>query len=184
MARPKKNPEETALSKQENKPVKKRSSNGGMLERKPNAIEKERAQELVSYVAELSKIGRGVNKKDAADLRQRFYQYVELTLERGMKIGNMCAYTAMGITRDDAKVWRAGVKGTIEHHALMEEVDKICASFREISTANGDMNVAWGIFSAKNYDGMTDEQKVVVSPIERTTMSAAEIADKYRELPE
>ena len=147
------------------------------------SLDYSRSRDLVSYTLAVNQIAVGVNKADVADMRKRFYAYVRLTAECGMAVGNQGAYSAMGITWQTAKRWLSGMR-TKGHQELIEEVNQMCAMYREQTALSGEGNTIWTIFASKNYDGMKDTQDVVVEPKSFDDRSPTEIAQKYKELPE
>lgn len=141
--------------------------------------------ESLAFLAEVAQLKIGVNKRDVDDMRRRFYQYVQLAAERGMKIGNLAAYEAMGTSKQEIYAWSKGEAGR-EKQQLALEVKAFCGMYREFMAQEGQIRDAVAIFYARNFDGMTnadpvqgqDDGRVVDEP------RAAEIAQKYRDLPE
>lgn len=141
--------------------------------------------ESLAFLAEVAQLKIGVNKNDVDDMRRRFYQYVQLAAERGMKIGNLAAYEAMGTRKQEIWAWSRGEAGKAKQE-LANEVKGFCGMYREFMAQEGQIRDAVAIFYARNFDGMTnadpvqgqDDGRVVDEP------RAAEIAQKYKDLPE
>lgn len=144
-----------------------------------------KASRYANFILAVKHISDGVNTKDVEDMRMRFYQYLMLCDACNMKIGNMNAYSAMGIVKQQATAWRNGGLGySPERKRLIEEVDSVCAGYREQLIADGQVNPITGIFWQKNYDGLRDVQSHEVGPIDPLgeKRSAREIAEQYKDI--
>lgn len=144
--------------------------------------------EISNHLMGVMAIRNNANVEDIDSLRSAFYEYVSLCYSNGMKLSNMAAYTAIGITKTTATAWRSGKlrSGNIEYRQLIDEIDSICATYREQMMAEGQLNPVVGIWQQKQYDGMTDSPAVVQiaeNPL-GDKRSAAEIQDKYKDLIE
>lgn len=93
-------------------------------------------------------------------LRERFYRFLNYCLENGTALGNLSVYAAMGIDKRRASDMRLG-RFTPEHQELMQEIDRMCAMFRECSMQNGTIDPTTGIWWQKNFDGFVDVSEVV-----------------------
>ena len=144
-----------------------------------------KASRYANFVLAVKRISDGVNIKDADDMRRRFYQYLMLCESCNMKIGNMNAYSAMGITKQQADLWRNGGSGSNpDRKRLIDEVDSVCTGYREQLIADGQINPVTGIFWQKNYDGLRDVQEHSVfqgDPLGEKR-SAKEIAEQYKDI--
>ena len=142
---------------------------------------------ITAFMMVVQNIGVGRNIKDVNDLRRRFYTYCALSEACGMRLGNMNAYHAMGITMQQAYSWKIGGAGsTPERRELIAEVDSVCSGSREMLAAMGQINPVLAIFWQKNYDGLRDVQEHSVyqgDPLGEKR-SAAEIAEQYSDLPD
>lgn len=138
----------------------------------------------ITFLAEVQAIGIGSNRKDPKDLRERFMRYIALCAERDMRIGNIAAYSAMGLVHRDVQDLEKSANPELRQ--LMGQVKAFCSCYREMLANNNDVNVAWSIFSAKNYDGMSDAPQTVVvtkDPL-GDTQDKESIAAKYEDLPD
>lgn len=144
-----------------------------------------KATRYANFVLAVKRISEGVNKKDVNDMRFRFYQYISLCEACNMKIGNLNAYSAIGIVQPVAWNWKNGGFGsTPERKELIEEIDSICSGYREQLIADGQVNPVTGIFWQKNYDGLRDVQSHEVAPMDPLgeKRSAKEIAEQYKDI--
>ena len=101
---------------------------------------------------------------DIEEMERRFQRYLKLCSEWDMKVGNMAAYAAIGIDKDTASDWVNRCKSNPERTRFVKKVQKICAMYREGLMEDGKVNPVTGIFWQKNYDGMKDQQEVVLTP--------------------
>ena len=151
-----------------------------------NSIDPNRkASKYANFVLAVKRISEGVNIKDVEDMRARFYQYLALCESCNMKVGNMNAYSAMGILKQIADDWRDGRHGsTPERKRLIQEVNSVCTGYREQLIGDGQINPVTGIFWQKNYDGLRDIQSHEVAPIDPLgeKRSAKEIAEQYKDI--
>ena len=142
---------------------------------------------ITAFAMVVQNISVGRDLKDTNDLRRRFYTYCALSEACGMRVGNMNAYHAMGITMQQAWAWKTGGAGSNpERRELIAEVDAVCSGSREMLAASGAINPILAIFWQKNYDGMRDVQEHSVyqgDPLGEKR-SAAEIAEQYSDLPD
>lgn len=101
---------------------------------------------------------------DVAEMERRFARYLELCAEWDMKIGNQAAYAAIGIDKCTAWEWENRVQGNPTRTNFIKKVRQFCAMYREGLMEDGKVNPVTGIFWQKNYDGMKDQQEVVLTP--------------------
>ena len=139
----------------------------------------------IAHTLEVQQIGIGADPSNIEDLKARFIRYLEVCAKNDMKLGNMAAYCAMGITRDVAYDWEHGHSRGVEHKAFIRFVKSVIAAYRETAVAEGKINPVVGIFWQKSFDGLNEMTEVEASnQLEGVTehMSAEQIADKYQDL--
>nr|DAH99788.1 MAG TPA: Terminase small subunit [Caudoviricetes sp.] len=105
-----------------------------------------------------------LDRNDVEEMERRFARYLELCAQWDMKVGNQAAYAAIGIDKDDAYEWSNRNLGNPARTAFIKKVQKVCAMYREGLMEDGKVNPVTGIFWQKNYDGMKDQQEVVLTP--------------------
>lgn len=105
-----------------------------------------------------------LDTQDVAEMERRFLNYVQKCSEWDMKVGNQAAYMAIGITKEQAWEWENVVKGNPARSDFIKKVRQFCGVFREGLMQDGKVNPVTGIFWQKNYDGMKDQQEVVLTP--------------------
>lgn len=101
---------------------------------------------------------------DVEEMERRFVRYLQKCAEWDMKVGNQAAYAAIGIDKNTAWDWANRTKGNPARSAFIKKVQKVCAMYREGLMEDGKVNPVTGIFWQKNYDGMKDQQEVVLTP--------------------
>lgn len=136
---------------------------------------------VVSFIREITP-KEPLDRQNVAEMRRRFDRYLELCAEWGMKVGNLAAYTAIGISKDLAYDWLQHPASNPERAAFIKSVQTICAMYRESLMQDGKINPVTGIFWQKNYDGFQDQKETVVTArVEQNTKSAEELQAKYLE---
>lgn len=118
-----------------------------------------------SFIIKVAALGASVDTNDPEAMLASFLKCLKLCETYNVPIGNQIAYTAMGISKDDASRYMSGARRADDprYKELITLVKNICASQREISMATGKINPAVGIFWQKNYDNMKDVQDIQVN---------------------
>jgi hypothetical protein len=101
---------------------------------------------------------------DVEEMERRFQRYLKLCAEWDMKVGNQAAYAAIGIDKGIAWEWVNRSLGNPARTDFVKKVQQFCAMYREGLMEDGKVNPVTGIFWQKNYDGMKDQQEVVLTP--------------------
>ena len=117
---------------------------------------------LVGFLAEIASWPK-VDPDDMPGLEARFQKYLSFCAERDIKVGNQTCYLALGISNDQASMWSNGVTRDAAHLDFIKKVKRICGSYREMLMQENKVNAVVGIFWQKNYDGLKDQQDVVVA---------------------
>lgn len=105
-----------------------------------------------------------LDSNDVDEMERRFQRYLQKCAEWDMKVGNQAAYAAIGIDKDDVYNWVARISTNPKRGEFVKKVQKICALYREGLMEDGKVNPVTGIFWQKNYDGLRDQQEVVLTP--------------------
>lgn len=101
---------------------------------------------------------------DVAEMSRRFEHYLDVCAKYDRKIGNLAAYAAIGITKEQAKDFEVNNKSNPARAYFIKKVKQFCSMYREGLMQDGKVNPVTGIFWQKNYDGLKDQQEVVVTP--------------------
>lgn len=102
--------------------------------------------------------------KMAEEMERRFMRYLNICAERDIKIGNQAAYMAMGVDKGTVWEWLNRNHTNPAITDLLRKVQHFCANYRESLMVDGKVNPVVGIFWQKNYDGLRDQQEVVLTP--------------------
>lgn len=106
-----------------------------------------------------------VDRKDAAALEQRFWDFVDFCGRNDVRVTNQLAYYAMGISKDDVYHWSNGqYVPSPAHRDMIQKVKAFCSTYREMLGANGKLNPATLIWWQKNYDGFVGKTETIVTP--------------------
>lgn len=102
--------------------------------------------------------------EDVDEMERRFARYLELCRVYDMKIGNQAAYAAIGIDKGLVWDWLNRREANPRRTDFLKKVQQFCAMYREGLMEDGKVNPVTGIFWQKNYDGLRDQQEVVLTP--------------------
>lgn len=144
------------------KPRKKRTDGGGAVKMQPSLPEGYNTR-MVAFIREITPT-EPLDPNDVAEMERRFARYLQLCEQYDMKVGNMQAYAAIGITKDKACEWVTRRSSNRARYIFIKKVQSICGMYREMLMQDGKINPVTGIFWQKNYDGMKDQQDVVLTP--------------------
>jgi len=143
-----------------NKPV---YSNSPVIQAQNPELPENYNRDQISFMLEIMPT-EPLDNTDVAEMERRFENYLRVCAERDMKVSNQGAYLAIGVTKDNVYDWTVRSSTNPERSEFIKKVQKICAYYRECLMANGKINPVVGIFWQKNYDGLRDQQEVVLTP--------------------
>lgn len=141
----------------------------------------------VDFIMKLKEMGaQPLDRKNEKEMNQRFDDYLRLCRDYQIQPSNQACYLALGVSKSTMSEWENGVNGTTFQSNFSKKVKQTISTFREIAANEGKINTVWAIFMGKNYDGLKDQQDVVVTPnVIGQTDDATTLAEKYRaNLPE
>lgn len=136
----------------------------------------------VHFCLEVAKLGFDCDTKDVNDMREHFFRYLELAFQNDMKVGNIQAYAAMGISHKLASIMEHDrTKYSKEYGELITQVRNICGMYREQMMSEAKLNPIVGIFWQRNYDKLTnnDEPERINDDDLGNRKTAEEIAKEY-----
>lgn len=141
--------------------------------------------DLLDFTLLLLDNSRGADLDDVEGLEERFFKYLELCRECNMKVGNMAAYTAMGITQSTARAWASGARGAKKQELILK-VKAVCAQYREAMMLDGTVKEITGIFWQKCFDGFRDNDPLTDYAVSQIPgeIDVDAIMEKYKDLPE
>lgn len=163
-------------------------SDAALAQRRENAAAMKANQERLQFIADVARIGKKADTKDPESMFQCFLEYLDLAAERGERIGNITAYTAMGISKRTAEYWAYGQFGGRDPRfkQLINYVQAVCGAYRETLALSNKLHPALAIFWQRNYDGLTNEDILRIEaedPLGELTDKKT-IKDKYADLIE
>lgn len=144
------------------------------------------AQKALVFTQAVAVIGNRVNINDPASVWNGFMTYSELCSFMKYPLENLGAYLSMGITKKTAEEWKSGKgKGERqEYRTMIERVDGICGTYRNVLALTGNLAPSLAIWRDKNFDAMSDNPIFTdETPQDNTeTLSPQAIADKYKDI--
>ena len=159
------------------------AAKAGVLQRWENA-------ERIAFITEVGKIGLKArqHRDDPEYLLDCFHEYLDLCESTGQRVGNLTAYSAIGVNHNTIDLWIRGDarKDDSRYRDLALYIKSICADYREMLAMENKVHPALSIFWQRNFDGLTNEERVYV---EKTDLlgeikSKKEIQEKYKDLVE
>lgn len=119
---------------------------------------------------------------DVEEMERRFARYLELCEMYDQPISNMAAYTAIGITKNQAENWVARDKNEAKRQFILR-VKTVCGTMREMYMLDGKIAPVTGIWWQKNFDGFRDVTETIQTKIDLTSpdRSIEEIKQRYLE---
>lgn len=145
------------------KNLEKARSNSPIMQGQKGEMPKGYNAKMVSFILAITP-KEPLDYNDVDEMERRFYNYLEMCAAWDMKVGNQAAYTAIGITKEQAWEWENVTKGNPLRTDFIKKVRQICGLYREGLMQDGKINPVTGIFWQKNYDGMKDQSEVVLTP--------------------
>ncbi len=138
-----------------------------------------------SILLEINQWGK-VDVSDVDALEDRFNQFIKFCSDNDIRITNQLAYLALGIDKDDVYDWVNRRSRTPRHSDFIKKVKNFCASYREMLGADGKLNPVTLVWWQKNYDGLKDQQEVILTPNQPLgeQLQPKELAERYGDIPE
>lgn len=163
-------------------------SDAALEQRRQNARRMAEDSERIAIMQKALVIGQKANREEPQTMLDCFHEYLDMARRDGHRIGNMTAYMAMGITKEDADKWYDGLRrgGDPRYRQLIGYVKMVCAAYREDLALYGKIHPALAIFWQRNFDGLTNEDILRVDTVDPLgeVKSKDEIKEKYADLPE
>lgn len=120
-----------------------------------------------------------IDPNNVEEMRRRFRQYLEYCQMYDLKPGNLGAYAAIGITKQQVDRWEDDERNP-ERQDFIKKLKIFMATYREMLMAEGTVPVPVGIFWQKNYDGLKDVTEKVEVKVDATAPQLIDkIAEKY-----
>ncbi len=123
---------------------------------------KEEISKITAHALEIA-LWDEIDTKDPEQLRDRTLKYLQYCIDNNIKPGNLGLYNAWGITKGEVSNIQQREPGS-QRTAVIKKSRQIMSQIREQLMADGKVNAVAGIFWQKNYDGLKDQQEVVIEP--------------------
>lgn len=93
-------------------------------------------------------------------------EYFRYCIERGLRPGNLGLYAALGLSKQDVSDALRGASHKLRPSTidLIKKAKQALATYRELLGSQGKLNPVTLIFWQKNYDGLKDQQDIVLTP--------------------
>lgn len=104
-----------------------------------------------------------IDTKDPEQLKQRAIDYFNYCIDNDSKPGNLGLYATWGLDKSTISHILAREPGSPRATVIKKSI-AILASVREKLAADGKLNPVTAIFWQKNYDGLKDQQEVILEP--------------------
>lgn len=141
---------------------------------------------IVAHVIATRKIAAEADINDPNTLFSCLEKYMLLCMEQNIKITNMAAYAACGVSGTDVLNWENGRtrKNDPRYREFATFLRSVCAQYREQSMVEGTINPVIGIWHQKQYDAMSDSPIIETAPDNAIEVKEDpdEIAARYKDI--
>ena len=123
---------------------------------------------------------------DPEQVERAIYEYFQSCDRHGVRPANLGLYAALGMTKQDVSATLAGKTPNKVSPAVIDLIKKaklILSTYRESLAMSNKLSPPVAIFWAKNYDQMTDEQRIEIttSTGPAATLSPEEVAKQIEQ---
>lgn len=119
--------------------------------------------DIVRHCVTTGMMWEPIDNKDPVQLQQRVLEYFNYCIENDMKPGNLGLYATWGIDRRTPYSQLQREPNSLRTVTIKKSLD-ILSAIREQLAANGKINPVTAIFWQKNFDGLKDQQEVILEP--------------------
>ena len=141
---------------------------------------------IVAHVIATRQIAAEADINDPDSLFRCLEKYMLLCMEQNIKITNMAAYAACGISEMDVSNWANGRtrKNDPRYRDFAVFLRSVCSQYREQSMVEGTLNHVVGIWHQKIHDGYREDAPVMTEAESLIEVKADpdEIAARYQAL--
>jgi hypothetical protein len=141
----------------------------------------------LAVLVETQRIAKKADRNNIETLYNCLFEYLELCRKYNVKLSNLGAYNACGLSRENITQWATGKKrkGNPEYAKFANFVRSICAQYRETLMIEGKVSPIIGIWWQKNFDHFSDNPVPYLDTVdENEELTSAEIAEKYKDMPD
>jgi hypothetical protein len=142
----------------------------------------------IQVIIETHKIAQSADPNNVDSLYDCLNRYIQMCRDYDVKLTNMGAYQACGLTRYTVDRWASGKVRTSnpEYMQFAQTIRAVCSEYREILMAEGKIHPVTGIWWQKNYDSFSDQPSIAPESFDSKddTVTSDEIKEKYANLPD
>lgn len=183
----KKKTNEQALQTTQKKPPKKSNVKGlFQFQYRPEILMEDELSntKMATFLLAVESIRREADVNDINSLYECLNKYIALCGQSNMRITNLTAYEACGISSRTIDAWLSGQNRSSqpEYKEFAETLKGICRAYREQLGIEGKINPVSVIWWQKAHDGMREDTAVHVVEDEQKDFTAEEISKKYETL--
>lgn len=126
-----------------------------------------------------------VNLNDPGAVADAIDGYFRYCIDRDLRPGNLGLYAALGLSKQDVSDALRGASHRLSSPTidLIKKAKQALSTYRELLGSQGKLNPVTLIFWQKNYDGLKDQQDIILTPntVIDAAMTPEEIAQKVSE---
>lgn len=152
----------------------------------PMVMKKGSNAAIVAHVISTRRIAAKADINDPESLFRCLDEYLMLCMEQNIKITNMAAYAACGVSKTDVLNWENGRtrRNDPRYREFAVFLRSICSQYREQAMVENIINPVIGIWHQKQYDNMVDQPLPDVAPDSGLEMKRdpEEIVARYKGL--
>ena len=124
-----------------------------------------------------------LNTNDVEEMRRRWLNYVNLSDQYNIPLGNKNAQTALGLSWQQINDYCSiRYNDNPERGDFLMYVMNVLGGYREQAVMKGELPAIPTIFAQKNYDGMKDVQDIQVSHTTSEIRDIKSIAERYTDI--
>ena len=129
-----------------------------------------------------------VNLKNPQEVEEAIDNYFRDCIDKGLRPGNIGLYTVLGLTKQDVSNAILGYSKVLPPATIdfIKKAKGALAAYRVLLGSHGKINPVTLIFWQKNYDGLRDQQDIIVTPNNPLgeVPDAETMEQRYKSLPE
>lgn len=142
----------------------------------------------IQVIIETHRIAQDADPNNIDSLYDCLNRYIQMCRDYDVKLTNMGAYQACGLSRPTVDRWASGKfrASNPEYMQFAQTIRAVCSEYREILMAEGKIHPVTGIWWQKNYDSFSDQPSLAPEAYDdkEDTATGEEIKQKYKDLPD
>ena len=151
-------------------------------------LEEGQNTKYIQVIIETHKIAQDADPNNIDSLYDCLNRYIQMCRDYDVKLTNMGAYQACGLSRPTVDRWASGKFRTSnpEYMQFAQLIRAVCSEYREILMAEGKIHPVTGIWWQKNYDQFSDQPMLSPDSYDDKddAVTSEEIREKYANMPD